>query len=72
MSSTKNFIPYTVVLDIGREDDSYCLFEALQHYRQYLSAQDRPDQVLMHSVRRLLDMVDTAWVNSANMTTDRD
>lgn len=67
MSSAKNLIPYRVVLDIDREDENYFLFEALQHYRRYLSAQEhqKPD---LHSMRRLLDLVDAAWLNSANVT----
>ena len=68
MSSAKTFIPYRVVLDIDREEDSYFLFEALQHYLRYLSAQDQQNQPELHSMRRLLDMVDAAWLNSANVT----
>lgn len=67
MSSAKNLIPYRVVLDINRDDDSCFLFEALQHYRRYLSAQEH-HQPELHSMRRLLDMVDAAWLNSANVT----
>lgn len=70
MGSAKNFIPYQVVLDIDREDDSYCLFESLHHYRRYLSAQERSNQPELRSIHRLIDMIDAAWMNSAN-TTDR-
>ncbi|WP_217994569.1 hypothetical protein [Glutamicibacter mysorens] len=65
---SEKFIPYRVVLDIDREEDSYFLFEALQHYLRYLSAQDQQNQPELHSMRRLLDMVDAAWLNSANVT----
>ncbi|MFK0085387.1 hypothetical protein [Glutamicibacter sp. NPDC090743] len=68
MSSEKNFIPYQVVLDINREDDSYCLFEALNHYGRYLSAQERLNQPELRSIHRLIDMIDTAWMNTANTT----
>lgn len=68
MSSANNFIPYQVVLDINREDDSYYLFEALHHYRRYLSAQEHPNQPELRSIHRLIDMIDTAWMNSTNTT----
>lgn len=65
---SEKFIPYRVVLDIDREEDSYFLFEALQHYLRYLSAPDQQNQPELQSMRRLLDMVDAAWLNSANVT----
>ncbi|MGP9032951.1 hypothetical protein ACT17S_07750 [Glutamicibacter mysorens] len=68
MSSARTFIPYRVVLDIDREEDSYFFYETLQHYLRYLSAQDQQNQPELHSMRRLLDMVDAAWLNSANVT----
>lgn len=66
MNSDKQFVPYTLTLQMENDDASYSLYEALKKYRASLLSGPSDSSENLSSVTRLIELVEEAWDASPN------
>lgn len=66
MNSDKQFVPYTLTLQMENDDASYGLYEALKKYRAGLLTGPADSSEILNSVTRLIQLVEEAWDASPN------
>ncbi|HCM95273.1 hypothetical protein [Glutamicibacter arilaitensis] len=66
MDSDKQFVPYTLTLQMENDDASYSLYEALKKYRAGLLSGPSDSSGILSSVTRLIQLVEEAWDASPN------
>lgn len=66
MNSDKQFVPYTLTLQMENDDASYSLYEALKKYRAGLLTGPSDSSEILNSVARLIQLVEEAWDASPN------
>ncbi|MFJ2353541.1 hypothetical protein [Glutamicibacter sp. NPDC087673] len=66
MDSDKQFVPYTLTLQLENDDASYSLYEALKKYRAGLLSGPSDSSEILSSVTRLIQVVEEAWEESPN------
>lgn len=66
MDSDKQFLPYTLTMQMENDDASYSLYEALKKYRAGLLSDPSASPEILRSVTHLIQVVEEAWDSSPN------